>query len=83
MECDRVLEDPPEQEEYDDDDYDWERDEFEDRYSNYDESVDSIEGDIKERAKRAAKLLGVIAYLGDSELDKKQKMLKMQNNIRA
>ena len=83
MECDRVLEDPPEQEEYDDDDYDWERDEFEDRYSNYDESIDSIEGDIKERAKRAAKLLGVIPYLGDSELDKKQKMLKMQNNIRA
>ena len=83
MECDRVLEDPPEQEEYDDDDYDWERDEFEDRYSNYDESIDSIEGDIKERAKRAAKLLGMIAYLGDSELDKKQKMFKMQNNIRA
>ena len=82
MACDSVLENPPEQEE-DDDDYDWEREEFEDRYSNYDESIDSIEGDIKERAKRAAKLLGMIAYLGDAELDKKQKMLKMQKNIRA
>ena len=79
--CEKVLEDPPEpEEEYD---YDLERDEFENRYSNYDESIDSIEGDIKTRAKQAAKLLGVIAYLGDSELDKKQKMFKMQNNIRA
>lgn len=81
MECDRIANDPPEQEE--EYDYDWERDEFENRYSNYDESIDSIEGDIKTRAKQAARLLGVIAYLGDNELNKKQKMLKMQKNIRA
>ena len=47
------------------------------------ESIDSVDGSIKERAIKAAKLLGMMAYLGDAELDRKYKQLRMQKNIRA
>ena len=50
------------------------------KFVNESESVDE---ELKTKAMAAAKLLGVIAFLGDEELDKKYELFKRQKNIRA
>ena len=45
--------------------------------------ADSVSEDLKLKAMAAAKLLGVIAFLGDEELDKKYELFRRQKNIRA
>ena len=50
------------------------------KFVNESESVDE---ELKTKAMAAAKLLGVIAFLGDEELDKKYELFRRQKNIRA
>ena len=50
------------------------------KFVNESESVDE---ELKVKAMAAAKLLGVIAFLGDGELDKKYELFRRQKNIRA
>ena len=50
------------------------------KFVNESESVDE---ELKVKAMAAAKLLGVIAFLGDEELDKKYELVRRQKNIRA
>ena len=50
------------------------------KFVNESESVDE---ELKVKAMAAAKLLGVIAFLGDEELDKKYELFRRQKNIRA
>ena len=50
------------------------------KFVNESESVDE---ELKVKAMAAAKLLGVIAFLGDEELDKKYYLFRRQKNIRA
>ena len=50
------------------------------KFVNESESVDE---ELKVKAMDAAKLLGVIAFLGDEELDKKYELFSRQKNIRA
>ena len=50
------------------------------KFINESESVDE---ELKVKAMAAAKLLGVIAFLGDEELDKKYELFSRQKNIRA
>ena len=50
------------------------------KFVNESESVDE---ELKVKAMAAAKLLGVIAFLGDEELDKKYELFSRQKNIRA
>ena len=44
---------------------------------------ESVDEELKVKAMAAAKLLGVIAFLGDDELDKKYELFSRQKNIRA
>lgn len=44
---------------------------------------ESIGEELKVKAMAAAKMLGVIAFLGDEELDKKYELFSRQKNIRA
>ena len=50
------------------------------KFVNESESVDE---ELKVKAMDAAKILGVIAFLGDEELDKKYELFSRQKNIRA
>ena len=50
------------------------------KFVNESESVDE---ELKVKAMSAAKILGVIAFLGDEELDKKYELFRRQKNIRA
>ena len=50
------------------------------KFVNESESVDE---ELKVKAMAAAKILGVIAFLGDEELDKKYELFSRQKNIRA
>ena len=44
---------------------------------------ESVDEELKVKAMAAAKLLGVIAFLGDEELDKKYELFRRQRDIRA
>ena len=50
------------------------------KFVNESESVDE---ELKVKAMAAAKILGVIAFLGDEELDKKYELFSRQRDIRA